>query len=482
MKAQAFNPFLPSYEYIPDAEPYVFGDRVYIYGSHDRFDGSGFCLNDYVCWSAPVDDLGNWRYEGVIYRKTQDPQNPEGVHCLYAPDLQKGPDGRYYLYYSLDTLGYTSVAVCDTPAGDYAYYGAVHYPDGRQVGEGAGEVWQFDPGVLLDDGRVFLYTGFAPEADKKAAHAMFGGRLYDGCYCYELEPDMLTVRKGPERVLPGPALARRTDFAGHPFFEASSPRKIGGQYYLVYSSLHGHELCYATAKHPEGPFAFGGTIISNGDVNLDGRAYADALNYMGNNHGGLVQIGGQWFIFYHRQTNRHSYSRQACAEPISLTPAGVIPQVEMTSCGLNGGPLKGIGRYEAYIACNLKSKDGSGFYTSTAETRAQFAAHPYFSQSGEDRENDGDQYIANIRDGAQAGFKHFAPGNASTLSVEIRGSGTGSLAVVDGQGRRLSAIPIVPSTAFQTFTAPFSEPSALYQLTFRFEGNGSLDFRAFTLA
>lgn len=66
MKTQAFNPFLPSYEYIPDAEPYVFGNRVYVYGSHDRFDGEDFCMNDYVCWSAPVDDLGAWKKEGII--------------------------------------------------------------------------------------------------------------------------------------------------------------------------------------------------------------------------------------------------------------------------------------------------------------------------------------------------------------------------------------------------------------------------------
>ena len=66
-KNQAFNPFLPSYEYIPDAEPRVFGNRVYIYGSHDKFNGISFCLLDYVCWSAPVDDLSDWRYEGVIY-------------------------------------------------------------------------------------------------------------------------------------------------------------------------------------------------------------------------------------------------------------------------------------------------------------------------------------------------------------------------------------------------------------------------------
>ena len=35
MKKQAFNPYLPSWEYIPDGEPYVFDGRIYIYGSHD---------------------------------------------------------------------------------------------------------------------------------------------------------------------------------------------------------------------------------------------------------------------------------------------------------------------------------------------------------------------------------------------------------------------------------------------------------------
>lgn len=75
MKKQAFNPYLPSYEYIPDGEPHVFGNRVYIYGSHDRFDGAGFCLNDYVCYSADVHDLSDWKYEGVILRKDQDPRN-----------------------------------------------------------------------------------------------------------------------------------------------------------------------------------------------------------------------------------------------------------------------------------------------------------------------------------------------------------------------------------------------------------------------
>ena len=48
MKHQAFNPYLPDWEYVPDGEPHVFEGRVYVYGSHDRFGAPIFCVNDYV--------------------------------------------------------------------------------------------------------------------------------------------------------------------------------------------------------------------------------------------------------------------------------------------------------------------------------------------------------------------------------------------------------------------------------------------------
>ncbi|MBQ3799473.1 MAG: alpha-N-arabinofuranosidase, partial [Treponema sp.] len=115
MKKQAFNPYLPPWEYVPDGEPHVFGGRVYVYGSHDLSGGSVFCLGDYVCWSAPVDDLSDWRYEGVIYGRMDDPANKDGRMVLYAPDVTQGPDGRYYHYYVYDKVGFVSVAVCDKP-------------------------------------------------------------------------------------------------------------------------------------------------------------------------------------------------------------------------------------------------------------------------------------------------------------------------------------------------------------------------------
>ena len=149
MKNQVFNPYLPSYEYIPDGEPYVFDGRVYVYGSHDQYNSPVFCLNDYVCWSAPVDNLGDWRFEGVTYRKTDDPLNANGLAVLYAPDMTIGPDGKYYLYYCLDKFPVVSVAVGDRPAGPFKFYGYVHYKDGTRLGERKGDEPQFDDITMI---------------------------------------------------------------------------------------------------------------------------------------------------------------------------------------------------------------------------------------------------------------------------------------------------------------------------------------------
>ena len=80
---QVYNPFLIENEYIPDAEPRIFNNRIYIYGSHDLFNGNNFCLGDYVTYSCPIDDLSNWRYEGIIYKKEQDPLNKK-KKAMYA--------------------------------------------------------------------------------------------------------------------------------------------------------------------------------------------------------------------------------------------------------------------------------------------------------------------------------------------------------------------------------------------------------------
>lgn len=480
MTKQVYNPYLPSWEYIPDGEPRVFDGRIYVYGSHDRFNAPIFCMNDYVCWSVPVDDPSDWRCEGVIYRKNQDPVNRLGLRLLFAPDVVRGRDGRYYLYYAFDFLGMIGVAVCDTPAGTYRFLGHVHYPDGTAWGRRSGDQFPFDPGVLVDDdGRVWLYSGFATPVP--AAATGFRKLRNDGGVVVELAMDMLTIRNRPKLLFP---VAGPGSFPDHEFFEASSIRKDGERYLFVYSSRHNHELCYAASNRPDGGFAFGGTLVSLGDLFLDGRTdERHGLNYLGNTHGGLLKLGEQWYIFYHRQTNRHSYSRQACAEPLKRLPDGTFLQAEVTSCGLNGGPLRGEGRYEARIACNLWSADGVGRYDGK-NPRKTFAAHPYFTQTGGDRENHGDQYIANMRDGATAGFKYFAIEQVAGVSVEVKGRAEGVL--------RLSTTPDFQEIAAQfpvhirrnTLTILHADcclPQGKQALYFQYRGKGAVDFLAFTL-
>lgn len=476
MKRQAVNPVLPSWEYVPDVEPRVFGERLYLYGSHDRFGGSDFCMNDYVGWSAPLADLSDWRYEGVIYSPKKDPANGDGSQNGFAPDCVQGPDGRYYLYYCLHRGSTVSVAAADTPAGPFAYYGKVQNADGTPYG-GPGSVFGFDPGVLMDAGRIFLFTGFAAREPMRT-YMKSSGMLVDGSYCAELAPDMLTVLTQPKLVLPGEAVSAGTGFEGHAFYEASSPRKIGGRYYLVYSSQRSHDLCYAVSDRPDGGYVYGGILVSIGDVGL--RDEADAANYLENTHGGMVELNGQWYVFYHRQTNRSRYSRQCCAEPVEIRLDGSIPQAEVTSCGLNGGPLPGRGSYPAHIACNLSSARGVCSYTSPESIGPE---HPYFTQSGGDREGDGDQYIANLQDGAWAGFKYFAfTGKETSISVTVRGGASGMLRVTTAHGGApVAEIPVAPSTDWAKFSASLAVAPGTAPLYFTYHGDGSVDFTEFDI-
>lgn len=465
MKKQALNPYLPSWEYIPDGEPYVFGDRVYVYGSHDFYNGYIFCMGDYVCWSAPVDDLGNWRYEGVIYPRNEDPLNKEGKMCLYAPDVTVGPDGRYYLYYVLDKVSVVSVAVCDTPAGKYEFYGYVHYEDGTRLGEREGDEPQFDPGVLTEGDITYLYTGFCGRGDKSRHGAM----------ATVLGPDMLTIKEAPVFVAPGVEYGEGTGFEGHTFFEAPSIRKIGDTYYFIYSSTVMHELCYATSKNPLKDFVYGGVIVSNCDMHIDTYKPADMPTaYGANNHGSIVQILDKWYIFYHRQTNGSWYSRQGCAEEIKVLPDGKIPQVEITSCGLNGGPLEGKGEYPAYLACNL--------FTDTPSMYIAGDKFPKVMQDG----RDGDEevgYIGNLMKSATAGFKYFDCKGVKKISITTRGYGSGDFEVRTSiDGPVLATLTIEFSNVWETYTSDIDLPDGVHALYFTYVGSGNPSMKSFTLA
>ena len=362
------NPYLPNWEYIPDGEPRVFGDRIYVYGSHDRKDSIDFCDYKLKVWSAPVSDPTKWVCHGDIFRSRDGHDSPSDVdwtdELLFAPDVvERG--GKYYLYaYIVNAKG--CVAVADRPEGPfrllsrYKYDIPNHYDNGTFI----------DPGVLVDDdGRVYIYCG------------------YQGSYMCELKDNMYEAVPGSYKLDIIPTAEP------HRFFEACSPRKINGTYYLIYSPQRGSCLDYATSDSPTGPFAYRGTIIDNG-IDFPG----------GNDHGSVCCVNGQWYIFYHRMTNGTIMSRRGCVERIEILPDGTIPQVEMTSLGFEES-LNPYDFTQADTACVLK---GGCYITETSVF---------------------ERPIVNVTDGCVMGWKYFDFGEdfaSKTMQIRLKLRGTGS--------------------------------------------------------
>lgn len=362
------NPYLPNWEYIPDGEPRVFGDRIYVYGSHDRKDSIDFCDYKLKVWSAPVSDPTKWVCHGDIFRSRDGHDSPSDVdwtdELLFAPDVvERG--GKYYLYaYIVNAKG--CVAVADRPEGPfrllsrYKYDIPNHYDNGTFI----------DPGVLVDDdGRVYIYCG------------------YQGSYMCELKDNMYEAVPGSYKLDIIPTAEP------HRFFEACSPRKINGTYYLIYSPQRGSCLDYATSDSPTGPFTYRGTIIDNG-IDFPG----------GNDHGSVCCVNDQWYIFYHRMTNGTIMSRRGCVERIEILPDGTIPQVEMTSLGFEES-LNPYDFTQADTACVLK---GGCYITETSVF---------------------ERPIVNVTDGCVMGWKYFDFGEdfaSKTMQIRLKLRGTGS--------------------------------------------------------
>lgn len=467
---QAVNPYLPSWEYVPDAEPHLFEGRLYIYGSHDRFNGYAYCQNDYVCWSASPDDMSDWCYEGVIYRRTDDPRNRDGDSCLYAPDVAQGPDGRYYLFYVLDQEPVISVAVCDNPAGTYKFYGYVHDREGNILGERPKDVPQFDPAVFIDGDQIWLCSGYCGvyNPERKGAMVM------------SLEPDMLTLKTEPRTVVPSSAYSRGTGFEGHAFFEASSLRKIKGNYYFIYSSEQKHELCYALSQKPDRDFSYGGVLVSNCDLGIASYKTEDFTTaYGGNNHGSLIELNGQCYVFYHRHTNGMNYCRQGCIEPVKIEEDGNICQAELTTSGPNGKPLAGEGTYDAYLACCLFCRDKALL---TAPPGSWMDARfPKITQEGKDGDKNSG-YIANMRDGAVDGFKYFSCKGIERVAVTVRGKADGVMEVLTELNQPpIGKISLGRSNEWKTYEERIQIPDGVCSLYFRYSGTGYVSLASFEL-
>ena len=414
------NPYLPMWEHIPDGEPYVFDDpdqpgkqRVYIYGSHDSRI-TDYCGRELVVWSAPVEDLNHWRYDGEILKVDK---NAKGelldsaglADVLFAPDvaLVTGPNGEktYYLYPN-DQAGGRNGLVAKSNRPDGPFEVCNWNADDPNKNDG---VLAFDPAVFVDDdGRVYGYWGF--ERSNGA----------------ELDPaTMATVKPGTSVV--EDMVSGKNQPGVFRFFEASSIRKIKDKYVFIYSRWTengefglpdtNYTLAYAYSDHPLGPWTYGGTIIDGRgrEVNEQGATIASAT-VSGNTHGSICEINGQWYVFYHRQSGLNEFARQAMVAPIEVTVEEgeggkvSISEGEYNSEGFSLDGLDPLERHSAGIACwytgpkvavhEWPNNVYSGSYIASSYGTDDKMEAPY------DLRNNTNEVVNNT-DGSIVGYKYF---------------------------------------------------------------------------
>ncbi len=186
-----------------------------------------------------------------------------------------------------------------------------------------------------------------------------------------------------------------------------------------------------------------------------------------NNHGSLECVKGQWYIFYHRHTHNGTYSRQACAEPVTIAGDGSIAQAECTSCGLNGGSLKTEGTYPAPIACNITN--GAMPH---ATNRILNADIPFITHSGEGK--NAERFITNMKSGTRIVFKYFAFTGPVRLTLTTRGAG-GEMDVLTGE--TLQGTLKLPQSSEWVKTSLDVNAQGSLALTLTYRGAGPLDLK-----
>jgi arabinoxylan arabinofuranohydrolase len=440
------NPYLPLWEHLPDGEPRVFEDpdkpgkyRIYIIGSHDvRF--KSYCGPDIRAWSAPVENLSEWRDEGPIFTYPVSGQ----WDVMYAPDLVevKRKDGTkdYYLYpHSRGRNREAMVAKGKRPDGPFTPVNMT--ADG--TGTVPGSTMGFDPSVFIqyitdpkdpdyETGfRAYGFWGFqrssAGQLDQKTMYSLRPGTEAIGYFI------PASSRYGVVRDPQGttyPAVYPGEDLGSFNFFEAASIRQVGNKYVWVYSGYSGPEyglgstnsaLRYAYGDTPLGPWKAGGVLVDSRGPVLSEDGSTLKTGYSGHNtHGSIQLINDQWYVFYHRAPRGFGNARQPMVAPVTIK-WDEKPVAE-------GGKVV-IRGYDPYSADNIwAAKDSQGKEYTGAEVTSEgfhiYGLNPYqyysagyacyLSNLNSQQDSwdiwDNNMPITNVENGNIIGYKYFGFG------------------------------------------------------------------------
>ena len=279
---QSINLPLIQTKYTADPAPYVHGDTIYLYTTHDEDDAEGFKMKDWLLYTST--DMVNWQDHGAVASLKDFPwykgNNGAWAECVVERN------GKWYMYCPIHGNG-IGVLVADSP------YGPFKDPIGKPL------VWRtehwndIDPSVWIDDdGRAYMYWG--------NPHT----------YCVELNEDMIST-KGDIMTMD-----KIKDYQEGPWLW-----KRGDWYYLAFASTCCPEgIGYAMSKSPTGPWEHKGHIM-------------DHTPRTRGNHPGIIEFKGKWYCFgltydlFRLESSRHAERRCCMAAEMTYNADGTIKEL-----------------------------------------------------------------------------------------------------------------------------------------------------------
>lgn len=330
---RARNP-LVSHIFTADPNATVYGDRVYLYVSHDVDNQENYDMVDYRAFSS--DDMVNWQDHGVIIHAKDLPW----AQNLYAPGACS-KNGKYYLYMPNggSSIG---VAVSDNPGGPFV--DPIKKALITKDFPNANVPWLFDPACFVDDdGQGYMYFGGGDDSGQNAR-------------VIRLNDDMISLKD-----------ERATTIQTTAFFEASFMHKHEGKYYFSYSSdfsaEHGAALEYLMGDNPMGPFTYKGKFLPNHNIN-NGN----------NNHGSIIEFKGKTYVFYHARklmqqlgTNKVN-NRSVGVQEITYANDGSLNQITMSTQDFTVSQIKCLDGFDEVQAETLAAEKGIEVEGNAGET------------------------------------------------------------------------------------------------------------------
>lgn len=400
-------------KYTADPAPYVHGDTVYLFTTHDEDGASGFMMRDWLLYTST--DMVNWQDHGAV-ASLKDFKWYKGDNGAWAEQVIER-NGKWYMYCPIHGHG-IGVLVADSP------YGPYRDPLGQPL------VWQkehwddIDPTVWIDDdGQAYMYWG------------------NPSLYMVKLNEDMISYSG---EIVKHPKIQ---DYQEGPWFY-----KHGDNYYMAFASTCCPEgIGYAMSKKATGPWEYKGHIMDHtprtrgnhpGIIDYKGKSYCFGLNY----------------DIFRLETSRHAEQRSVSAAEMTYNADGTIQELPyFQDC-----KLEQIGSFDPYRRVEAETMAwGYGLKTTRENPSGPWNPTLFVTDIDEG------EYLMIKGVDFGSGAKQFTASCSSQLF-----GGTMELRLDDIDGRLIGTIEI-PNTKFtyQEFTTSLNGAKGKHDLYFVFKGS-----------